>query len=144
MAALDESPATSVPAPKSGADPIAVVLVISAPIDRAGIPALCEQVRKLLERCAADVVVCDVGAVVDPDAVTVDALARLALTARGTGSHIRLLHVPCRLQELLTYVGLGDVLELSVRLPLEPGGQTEERKQTRGVEEKDDPRDPAG
>ncbi len=98
----------------------------------------------LLEGSVADVIICDVGAVVDPDAVTVDALARLALTARRVGGHVRLLHVSFRLRELLAFVGLGDVVGLSRELALEPGGQSEQREQSRGVEEEDDPGDPAG
>lgn len=130
------------PALKWNPIPGAVVLVISAPIAPAGVPALCERVR--MEGSAAEVIACDVGALVDPDALTVDAVARLTLTARRNGSHIRLLHVSSRLRELLVFVGLGDVVGLSRGLPPEAGGQTEEREQARGVEEEDDPGDPAG
>ncbi len=64
----------------------------------------------LLERSNADVLTCDVGAIVDPDAVTVDALARLQLTARRKGRTIRLLHASPELEELLALTGLGHLV----------------------------------
>jgi hypothetical protein len=85
--------------------------------------------------------VCDVGAVFDPNLVTVDALARLQLTARRLGHRVRLRHASRELQELLALVGLRDVVPLCAGLPLEPRGQPEEREQSRGVEEEADPGD---
>jgi len=77
---------------------------------RGDIPALCERVRRVLEVSDAELIVCDVAALVDPDAVTVDALARLQLTARRLGRWIRLRHACGELQELLTLMGLEDVV----------------------------------
>jgi ABC-type transporter Mla MlaB component len=126
--------------PPDGASPI--VLVLGGPIARADIALLCDRVRLLLEGSGAGLVVCDVGALVDPDAVTIDALARLQLTARRAGSRIQV-HHPCReLQELLALAGLCDVLPLWTGLPLRSRGQTEEREQGGGVEEEADPGDP--
>ncbi len=82
-------------------------------------------------------IVCDVGALA-PNAVAVDALARLQLTARRRGLEIRLRHASSELQELLAFVGLRDVLRV------EAGGQTEEREQRVGVEEERDLDDPTG
>lgn len=145
MAAPRESPATPPPALRSHPETSAAALIIDAPIERAGIPALCESVRSVLERTsAADAIGCDVRALGAPDLAAVDALARLALTTQRAGRHIRLLHASCRLQELLAFVGLDDLVGVGGGLELEPGGQTEERKQPRGVEEEDDPGDPAG
>ncbi len=143
MAAPEESPAQSVPARRSRPEPSATVFVISASIDCAGIPALCARVGMLPEGRAADVV-CDVGALMNPDVAAVDAVARLALTARRLGHDIRLVHTSNKLEELLGFVGLYEAVGLGRGLPLESGGQSEERKHAGGVEEEDDPGDPAG
>jgi ABC-type transporter Mla MlaB component len=120
------------------------VFVISGSIARADVPGLCERVRLSLDASDANVVVCDVNALVDPDAVAVDALARVALTARRLGSRIRLHHASGELEDLLDLAGLHDVVLLGEALRLEPRGQPEEREQDRGVEEEADPDDPAG
>jgi ABC-type transporter Mla MlaB component len=123
--------------------PTTIVLAIDGRIARADIPGLCERVHALLEGCDAELVVCDVGGLVDPDAVTVDALARLQLTARRLGRRIRL-RDPCgELQDLLALMGLGDVLP-GAASELQPGRQAEEREQAGGVQEEADPVDPAG
>ncbi|CAN5626735.1 hypothetical protein BH24ACT26_BH24ACT26_03030 [soil metagenome] len=119
-----------------------IVLVIAGSIARADVRALCDRVRVLLETSDSDLAVCDVGALVDPDAVVVDALARLQLTARRLGRRVRLRHVSCELQELLALVALSDVLPLTPGLPPEPEGQAEQREQAGGVEEEADPGDP--
>jgi ABC-type transporter Mla MlaB component len=124
-------------------EPSTIVLAISRPIARADVPGLCGRVRVLLEGSDADLVVCDVGGL-DADAVTVDALARLQLTARRLGCRLRLRHACDELQELLVLVGLNDVVPLCAESPLQPRGQTEERKEARGVEEEADPADPTG
>ena len=98
----------------------------------------------LLEGCDAELVVCDVGGLVDPDAVTVDALARLQLTARRLGRRIRL-RDPCgELRQLLALMGLGEVLAVGVPSGSQPRRQTEQREQAGGVQEEADPADPAG
>jgi len=53
-------------------------MVICSPIDRVDAPKLCAQLRSLVSARGAARIVCDVGALVAPDAVTVDALAALA------------------------------------------------------------------
>ena len=73
-------------------------------------------------------IVCDVSAL-DPDALTIDALARLQLSSRRVGLELRLRHASNELQELLAFVGLDEVLRL------EAGGQPEQREQRVGVEE---------
>ena len=52
---------------------------------------------------------CDVTGV-DPDAVTVDALARLQLAARRNGCRVRLRHASAELLELVAFMGLTNVL----------------------------------
>lgn len=120
----------------------AMVLEIGGRIDRADIPALCDRVRVALVESRADLVICDVGALTDPDCVAVDALARVALTARRAGCRLRLRSVSPDLQALLRFVGLSDVVPLSATSGLEPGRQTEQREEGLGVEEEDDPADP--
>ena len=79
--------------------------------------------------------VCDVAAL-DPDAVTVDALARLQLRARRLGFAVVLRGSSRELRELLAFVGLDEVLRV------EPGGQPEEREELLGVEEERELPDP--
>lgn len=112
-------------------------------IGRADIPWLCRLARARLRAHAAAEVVCDVGALADPDVVVVDALARLQLAARRLGRQIRLGNAGTRLQELLALLGLSEVLPMSGGLPLEPRGQAEEGEQTWGVEEEADRADPS-
>jgi ABC-type transporter Mla MlaB component len=119
-------------------------VVLGGSIDRVDIPGLCERVRVLLEGSDALAVVCDVGALTDLDAVAVDALARLQLTARRLRRSIRLRHACAELRELLALMGLGDAVPLCAGLPFEPGGQAEQREQAGGVEEETDPADPTG
>jgi ABC-type transporter Mla MlaB component len=58
-------------------------------------------------------IVCDLGGLVEVDAGTVEALARLQLAARRLGGRIVLRNVPCELDELLELMGLTAVLPSS-------------------------------
>jgi hypothetical protein len=87
--------------------------------------------------------VCDAGAIVAPDAVAVDALARLQLTARRLGRELRVRRASRELQDLVAYMGLSGVVPLGAGSGLEPGRQTEEREQRVRVKEERDPADPA-
>jgi ABC-type transporter Mla MlaB component len=118
-------------------------VVISGPITRAAIAGLCARVREALEGSGAELVVCDVGALVDPDAATVDAVARLQLTARRLGGQVRLRRARVELRELLVLAGLDDVVSCAPS-GLELRGQAEEREQAGRVEEEADPGDPTG
>ena len=82
---------------------------VHGPITRADLPGLCERICALLEKSGADIAVCDARSV-DPDAVTIDALARLQLAARRHGCHVRLRNASPELLELLDFMGLTDVL----------------------------------
>jgi ABC-type transporter Mla MlaB component len=106
------------------------------------VPELCERVRGCLERSDADEVLCDVRALVGTDAATVDALARLQLTARRLGRRIHLRHASSELRELLEFLGLGETVPCCAPLRVEPGGKTEEREQGRRVQEGVEPDDP--
>jgi ABC-type transporter Mla MlaB component len=89
--------------------PQTIAFAIGGPITRADLPGLCERVCGLLERSGADVALCDVGGI-EPDAVTVDALARLQLGARRHGCQVRLRRASTELLELVAFMGLRDVL----------------------------------
>jgi ABC-type transporter Mla MlaB component len=82
---------------------------IWGPIERDDLPGLCDRVCRLLEASTAAVAECDVAGV-DPDAVTVDALARLQVAARRHGCRIRLQGASTQLRELVNLIGLRDVL----------------------------------
>jgi ABC-type transporter Mla MlaB component len=132
-----EAPSPARPPP----EPSTTLLILGGPIARREIPALCERARETLE-CGAGPVDCDVGAM-NPDAVTVEALARLQLTARRLGRRVRFGDAPPELQRLVGLMGLDEVLPCGRASGLEPQGQAEEREQARGVQEERDPGDPA-
>jgi ABC-type transporter Mla MlaB component len=89
--------------------PQTVVFAIGGPIAREELPGLCDRVCELLTTARAGVAFCDVSGV-DPDAVTVDALARLQLAARRNGCQVRLRNASDDLLALVAFMGLGDVL----------------------------------
>jgi ABC-type transporter Mla MlaB component len=87
----------------------ALTFVINGPIARADLPGLYRRVCALMEGANAVVAVCEVRSV-NPDAVTVDALARLQLAARRHACHVRLHGASDELRELVAFMGLGAVL----------------------------------
>jgi ABC-type transporter Mla MlaB component len=89
--------------------PQPITFTVHGPIARADLPGLCERVCGLLEGSGAGVALCDVRGVA-PDAVTIDALARLQLAARRHSCQVRLRHASSELLELLAFMGLTDVL----------------------------------
>jgi ABC-type transporter Mla MlaB component len=131
------------PAPAAGSprEPKTIELGIAGPILSGDIPCLCAHARRLLESGDADRLVCDVGELADPDAVTIDALARLQLTARRVGSQIGLRNASRELRELLDFAGLSRVVPLSRESRVEAGRQAEEREVGGGVQEEGDPAD---
>ena len=110
--------------------------VIAGPLAAGDAAELCERLRVVLTSSDAAVVVCDVGGL-PANIVTVEALARLQLTARRLGRRIELRSGTPELARLLAFVGLSDVLGLGLRR------QPEEREQPRRVEERVDRGDPA-
>jgi ABC-type transporter Mla MlaB component len=90
------------------AGPHEVAFAIRGPITRADLPGLCDRVCGLLG-ARGSIVACDVHGV-EPDAVTVDALARLQLAARRRGCEVRLHHASAPLRELVELMGLSHVL----------------------------------
>jgi hypothetical protein len=123
-------------------DPNEIVMIIDGPTAPADIGGLCERLRRQVEARPADLILCDVGPLVDPDLAAIDALARLQLTARRLGCRIRLRGACGHLRELLGLSGLDDVVPLSEGLRPEPSGQAEEREPSLGVEEEGDAGDP--
>ena len=134
---------TTLDATRLPSEPSGIVLFLDGPIARADIPGICERVRAALGQSDADPVVCDVGALVEPDAVAVDVIARLELIARRLGRHIHFRRVCGELEELLTLTGLRDVIALRADLRVEARRKTEEREQLLRVEEEVEPGDPA-
>ena len=82
---------------------------VHGPIARSDLPGLCNRVRSVLRERGPGDVLCDVQTV-EPDAVTVDALARLQLAARRHGCRVRLCNASAELLELVAYLGLDDVI----------------------------------
>jgi ABC-type transporter Mla MlaB component len=89
--------------------PDTVAFAIRGPIARADLPGLCDRVCALLTTSRPSVAFCDVRGI-EPDAVTVDALARLQLAARRLRCQVRLRHASEDLLELVAFMGLTDVL----------------------------------
>ena len=125
------------PAPK----PPSLVVALRGPISDGDVRWLCERVRFLIESNAAELVVCDVGGVLDADAGTIEALARMQLTARRLGRRVVVRDVRGEVRDLLELAGLLDVLPCG-ELFLEAGREPEEREVSLGVEEERDPGDP--
>ncbi len=134
-----------------------LVVAVGSQITPSDLPTLCAGVRSRLEQSGAGVVVIDLAAVAVPDAVTIDAMARLALVARRLGCRVQLRDAPDELAELLAFSGLGGVLPLEVQrqaeegitftglseaLPLEVQRQAEEREDAFDVEEEAELDDP--
>lgn len=109
MPASDEPPPTPAPARSPAPAPGSLILVVTAPITRSDIPGLCARLRGLLDAGDEPRVVCDVAAFAEPDAVTIDALARLQLAVRRRGKSIELRNASAGLRALLALVGLSDV-----------------------------------
>lgn len=127
-----------------GHDAAVLTVVLSGRVTTEDVGRLDRRVEVLLEEWLPRLLVCDVAALVDPDLATVDALARLRLTANRRGCDVTLRGVPAELHRLLDLAGLRGVLVVP---PTSGGGmlrQPEEGEQPRGVEEGVDPGDPAG
>lgn len=115
--------------------------MISGPVTAGQVTPLCGRVAGLLERSDADLLIFDVGALDDPDAATVDLVARLQLMARRLDRKVRLLDACGELQDLIELTGLSEFVSYSADLGLEPEGNAEQREEPGGVEEEGDPTD---
>jgi ABC-type transporter Mla MlaB component len=110
-------------------------LRLREPFGLADVRALCDRAERLLQEGHPTDLECDVGGVRAPDLGTVEALARVELTAKRLGADVRLRGASVELLELLALCGLP--LELAPEGEREP----EEREEPRGVEEERDPGD---
>jgi anti-anti-sigma regulatory factor len=115
----------------------AISFAVGATITRADIPVLCAGLAEILRGRDGGVVVCDVADVIRPDVVTVEALARLRVTARRHGWRLVVSGAGPDLRQLVSLFGLTGALD-------QAGRQSEQRKQAGGVEEGVDGRDPPG
>jgi ABC-type transporter Mla MlaB component len=89
--------------------PQTIAFAVGGPITRDDLAGLCDRVCALLEGSHPDVAFCDVRGIA-PDAVTVDALARLQLAAGRHGCQVRLRNASDELCQLVAFMGLCDVL----------------------------------
>jgi ABC-type transporter Mla MlaB component len=90
-------------------EPRTIRFAVTGPIAREDLPGLCDRVCALLGASDADIALCEVRGV-EPDAVTIDALARLQLAAQRYGCRVRLQGASPELLELVAFLGLADVL----------------------------------
>jgi ABC-type transporter Mla MlaB component len=105
---------------------------VAADLTRSDIPGLCASLAdRLRSSTAGGTVVCDVAAVIRPDVVTVEALARLRRTAGRHGYTLVLDGASPQLTALIGLLGLSKPLR-----------QAEQWEEAVGVEEVVDARDP--
>ena len=86
-----------------------LAFAVRGPIARGDLQGLCDRICALLRESRAGDAVCDVAGVA-PDAVTIDALARLQLGAKRNDCRIRLRNASPELSELIAFMGLENVL----------------------------------
>ncbi|WP_159001499.1 STAS domain-containing protein [Streptomyces sp. SBT349] len=108
------------------------LFVIRGPVVRGDVPGICDRLAAFVRGSGASEVTVDVGAVGGGDAVALEVVARMRLTAKRLGCRIRFVNMRSGLQGLLGWLGLGEV-----------GGQTEEREEPRRVQERVEPGDAA-
>ena len=82
---------------------------VRGPLQRRELPGLYARVCALFTANPGATLICDVSEV-QIDAVAVEALARLQLGARRHGCTVRLLSAPRELIDLVSFMGLGDVI----------------------------------
>ena len=131
---MDVQPPPHAHSPSTG------LLVIAGPIGDGDVPPLCECLRAVIDGSDGELIVCDVGAL-PANVRTVEALARLQLTARRHGRRIQLQRASRELEQLLEFVGLADVAAVRPAL----GGRSrhaEEREHPRRIEKRVDRDDP--
>ena len=89
--------------------PQTIAFAIWGPIARDDLPGLTRPGLRAPAESGAATALCDVTGV-EPDAVTVDALARLQVAAGRLGCTVRLRNASAGLRELVALMGLRDVL----------------------------------
>lgn len=132
--------------------PLPEMLVMPSAPSRGDVESMRDDVRELAG-CEGDPM-CDVGGVAEPDADTIEVLARLQLLALRVGVRFRFSSACEELRDLLALTGLADVLPCDApcdpphqradgRSGVESLRQAEQREQALRVEEERDPRDPS-
>lgn len=89
--------------------PTTISFEIRGPLLRGELPALYARFCAAVTEHAPELVLCDVGGIA-PDAVAVDALARMQLAARRSRCTVLLCNASDDLRELVAFMGLRDVL----------------------------------
>jgi hypothetical protein len=125
--------------PRPPPDARTILVSVPSPVARSGIPELCARLRFALETNPASLVICDATGIDEPDVPTVEALARLQLTAMRLGCGFLLRDPRVELTDLLDLTGLAGVIRAEDRLSLEPRRKAEHREQPGGVQEERDP-----
>jgi ABC-type transporter Mla MlaB component len=92
-----------------GASERSATLAIRAPLQRADLPGLFARTCALLSLVSPQLLSVEVAGI-EPDAVAIDALARLALAARRHGCVVQLRGVSAQLELLVEFIGLADTL----------------------------------
>ncbi len=86
-----------------------VLLEIRAPLRREDLPGLFMRTCAMLQEHRPDRILCDVTGI-EPDAVSMDALARLQLAAQRNGCRVDFRGASPRLGALIEFSGLAGVL----------------------------------
>jgi len=135
-----------------GLTAMAATFAVGPTVTRADIPVLCAGLAELLRgrddgtvirdgtATCDGTVICEVAGVTRPDVATVEALARLSLTARRHGWRLAVGGAGPDLVRLIRLLGLTDLLP-EADLLLQAGREPEQREQAIGVEEVVDGRD---
>ena len=89
------------------------VIALVGRVSKPDVERLCDRARELL-LTDTQVLICDADGLVEPDAVSVDVIARLQLVARRAGRELRLRNACAELQELLDLAGLTDVIRRTI------------------------------
>ena len=87
-----------------------ISFTVWGPILRSDIAGLTERVCRLLEQGTPEIALCECRNVTVPDAVTVEALARLQLAAQRHGCRVWLVNASQELHDLVAFMGLTDVI----------------------------------
>ena len=91
---------------------------IYGPLERSDLPGLYGRVCQALGAVAGRTVVCDVREIAG-DAVAAEALCRLQLGARHWGCKVRLRNADERLLEIVSFMGLDDVIGPELRVEVQ-------------------------
>jgi ABC-type transporter Mla MlaB component len=89
--------------------PRTLLLEVYGPLARSDLPGLYARTCSLLRQDEIDLVLCSVAGIA-PDAVAVEALARLQLAARRCGAEVRLHRASPELLEVVEFMGLTEAL----------------------------------